>query len=95
LTAAEIGLTQANTRPELRSLRESIALARSNSARKPETEIAAYQEHREIFEAIKAGDQRRARTAVRRALDGSLRRLSDSGQIQAISGARSRNRSAP
>jgi GntR family transcriptional repressor for pyruvate dehydrogenase complex len=76
-------------------LHESIALARSNSARKPETEMAAYQEHREIFEAIKAGDQRRARTAVRRVLDGSLRRLSDSGQIQAISGARSRNRSAP
>ena len=76
-------------------LHESIALARSNSARKPETEMAAYQEHREIFEAIKAQDQRRARTAVRRVLDGSLRRLSDSGQLQAISAARSRNRSAP
>jgi GntR family transcriptional repressor for pyruvate dehydrogenase complex len=64
-------------------LHESIALARANSARRPETEMAAYQEHREIFEAIKAQDQRRARTAVRRVLDGSLRRLSDSGQLHA------------
>jgi len=64
-------------------LHESIALARANSARRPETKIAAYQEHREIFQAIRAQDQRRARTAVRRVLDGSLRRLSDSGQLHA------------
>ena len=64
-------------------LHESIALARANSARRPETKIAAYQEHHEIFQAIEAQDQRRARTAVRRVLDGSLRRLSDSGQLHA------------
>src|ERR1700721_2590295 len=64
-------------------LHEAIALTRANSARRPETKVAAYQEHREIFQAIEAQDQRRARTAVRRVLDGSLRRLSDSGQLHA------------
>jgi DNA-binding FadR family transcriptional regulator len=44
----------------------------------------AYQEHREIFEAIATQDPRRARAAVRRVLDGSLRRLSNSGQLHAL-----------
>jgi GntR family transcriptional regulator, transcriptional repressor for pyruvate dehydrogenase complex len=56
-------------------LHEAIALARANSARKPETEAEAYQEHLDIFEAIAAQDPRQAETAVRRVLDGSLQRL--------------------
>jgi len=57
-------------------LHESIATARATSAKKPETAMAAYQEHYEIFKAIEAQDQRRAAAAVRHVLDGSLRRLS-------------------
>jgi GntR family transcriptional repressor for pyruvate dehydrogenase complex len=56
-------------------LHEAIALARANSAKKVETEAEAYDEHREIFDAIAARDPRRARRAVRLVLDGSLKRL--------------------
>jgi len=59
-------------------LREAIALARTTSAKKHDTEIAAYQEHCDIYEAIAAGDKRRASTAVRNVLEGSLRRLRNS-----------------
>jgi DNA-binding FadR family transcriptional regulator len=62
-------------------LREAIALARTTSAKKRETEIAAYQEHCDIYEAIAAGDKRRASTAVRNVLEGSLRRLRNSLDI--------------
>lgn len=61
-------------------LHEAIALARANSAKKAETEAEAYEEHREIYEAIAARDARRARRAVRLVLDGSLKRLS--GAVQ-------------
>ncbi len=57
-------------------LYEAIALARANSAKKPETEMEAYDEHHEIYQAIAAQDARRARRAARRVLDGSLKRLS-------------------
>ncbi len=56
-------------------LKESIALARANSARSLETETAAYQEHYEIYEAIRAGDRSRACEAVRCILESTLRRL--------------------
>jgi DNA-binding FadR family transcriptional regulator len=56
-------------------LHEAIALARANSAKKAETEAEAYDEHREIYEAIVARDARRARRAVRLVLNGSLKRL--------------------
>jgi DNA-binding FadR family transcriptional regulator len=62
-------------------LREAIALARTTSAKQRETEIAAYQEHCDIYEAIAAGDKRRASTAVRNVLEGSLRRLRNSLDI--------------
>lgn len=62
-------------------LREAIALARTTSAKRRETEVAAYQEHRDIYEAIAAGDKRRASTAVRNVLEGSLRRLRNSLDI--------------
>src|ERR1700744_153154 len=51
-------------------LHESSARARATSAKKPETAMAAYQEHYEIFKAIEAQDQRRAAAAVRHVLDG-------------------------
>ncbi|MEH2483393.1 GntR family transcriptional repressor for pyruvate dehydrogenase complex [Nitrobacteraceae bacterium AZCC 2146] len=59
-------------------LHEAIALARANSAKRPETENAAYKEHIDIYEAIAAKDARRARRSVRLVLDGSLKRLSGS-----------------
>jgi GntR family transcriptional repressor for pyruvate dehydrogenase complex len=59
-------------------LREAIALARATSAKKKETEIAAYREHCDIYEAIAAGDARKASAAVRNVLEGSLRRLRNS-----------------
>lgn len=62
-------------------LREAIALARTTSAKKAETEAAAYREHCDIYEAIAAGDKRRASTAVRNVLEGSLRRLRSSLDI--------------
>lgn len=62
-------------------LREAIALARATSAKKAETEAAAYREHCDIYEAIMARDKRRASTAVRNVLEGSLRRLRSSLDI--------------
>src|SRR5258708_40302270 len=59
-------------------LHEAIALARANSAKRLETENAAYKEHIDIYEAIAAKDARRARRSVRLVLDGSLKRLSGS-----------------
>lgn len=63
-------------------LQEAIAIARANSAIKQTTEAAAYEEHHELYEAIAASDSTRARVAARRILEGSLRRLKDSGQIK-------------
>ncbi|MGZ5811319.1 MAG: FadR/GntR family transcriptional regulator [Xanthobacteraceae bacterium] len=56
-------------------LRDAIALARKTSARQANTQFAAFEEHREIYEAIAAGDQQRAGNAVRGVIEGSLRRL--------------------
>ena len=56
-------------------LREAIALARSNSAKKAQTEAEAYKEHHAIYEAIAAKDSRQARRTVRLVLNGSLKRL--------------------
>jgi DNA-binding FadR family transcriptional regulator len=56
-------------------LREAIALARKTSAKLANTRSAAFEEHREIYNAIAAGDQRRAGNAVRGVIEGSLRRL--------------------
>jgi DNA-binding FadR family transcriptional regulator len=58
-------------------LQEAIALARTTSARRPDTEADAHKEHLDIYEAIAAKDPRRARRAVRLVLNGSLKRLSD------------------
>jgi GntR family transcriptional regulator, transcriptional repressor for pyruvate dehydrogenase complex len=63
-------------------LYESISKARSNSAKKIETETIAYKDHYAIYEAIAASDAHRARLAARRVLEGSLRRLSRSGQLE-------------
>jgi DNA-binding FadR family transcriptional regulator len=63
-------------------LHEAIALARATSAKKAETEAEAYDEHREIYEAIAARNARRARQAVRRVLDGSLKRLGGAAQTK-------------
>jgi DNA-binding FadR family transcriptional regulator len=62
-------------------LYESISKARSNSAKKLRTETAAYKDHCAIYHAIAASDAHRARLAVRRVLEGSLRRLNRSGQL--------------
>jgi GntR family transcriptional repressor for pyruvate dehydrogenase complex len=62
-------------------LYESISKARSNSAKKHETEAMVYKDHYAIYEAIAASDAHRARLAARRMLEGSLRRLNRSGQI--------------
>lgn len=56
-------------------LYESIALARANSAKSTDTEIIAYKDHYEIYEAIEASDADRARRAIRRVLERSLHRL--------------------
>jgi GntR family transcriptional regulator, transcriptional repressor for pyruvate dehydrogenase complex len=63
-------------------LYESISKARSNSAKKRETETAVYKDHCAIYEAIAASNAHRARLAVRRVLEGSLRRLNSSGQLE-------------
>jgi GntR family transcriptional regulator, transcriptional repressor for pyruvate dehydrogenase complex len=63
-------------------LYESISKARSNSAKKLETEMVAYKDHQAIYEAIAASDAHRARLAVRRVLEGSLRRLNSSVQLE-------------
>jgi GntR family transcriptional regulator, transcriptional repressor for pyruvate dehydrogenase complex len=60
-------------------LREAIALARKTSAKLANTRSAAFEEHREIYNAIAAGDQRRAGNAVRGVIEGSLRRLENLG----------------
>jgi GntR family transcriptional repressor for pyruvate dehydrogenase complex len=56
-------------------LREAIALARKTSAKQADTRSAAFEEHREIYNAIAAGDPRRASNAVRGVIEGSLQRL--------------------
>jgi GntR family transcriptional repressor for pyruvate dehydrogenase complex len=63
-------------------LYESISKARSNSAKKLETETIAYKDHCAIYEAIAASDAHRARLAARRVLEGSLRRLNSSGRLE-------------
>jgi GntR family transcriptional regulator, transcriptional repressor for pyruvate dehydrogenase complex len=62
-------------------LYESISKARSNSAKKLQTEIIAYKDHCAIYEAIAASDAHRARLATRRVLEGSLRRLNHSAEF--------------
>jgi GntR family transcriptional regulator, transcriptional repressor for pyruvate dehydrogenase complex len=56
-------------------LYESISRARSNSAAKPGAEAIVYDDHCAIYEAIKACDPQRSRSATLRVLEGSLRRL--------------------
>jgi GntR family transcriptional regulator, transcriptional repressor for pyruvate dehydrogenase complex len=56
-------------------LYESISRARSNSAAKPGAEAIVYDDHYAIYEAIKACDPQRSRSATLRVLEGSLRRL--------------------
>jgi GntR family transcriptional repressor for pyruvate dehydrogenase complex len=56
-------------------LYESISKARASSARKERTTLMVYADHRAIFEAIATSDPHRARRAVRRVLERSLRRL--------------------
>lgn len=63
-------------------LYEAIASARATSAKKADTAEAAYDEHLEIYNAIAAGDKRRARIAVRSVLEGTLRRMQNSLQAQ-------------
>lgn len=63
-------------------LHDAIASARATSAKKPDTAAAAYEEHLEIYNAIAAGDKRRARIAVRSVLEGTLRRMQNSLQSQ-------------
>jgi GntR family transcriptional regulator, transcriptional repressor for pyruvate dehydrogenase complex len=63
-------------------LYESISKARSNSAKKLTTETAVYKDHLAIYEAIAASDAHRAGLAVRRVLEGSLRRLDRGGQLE-------------
>jgi GntR family transcriptional repressor for pyruvate dehydrogenase complex len=58
-------------------LHGAIALARTTSARKAETEADAYKEHLAIYDAITAKDSRRARRSVRLVLNGSLKRLGE------------------
>lgn len=64
-------------------LRDAISLARATSAKKADTASAAYEEHREIYNAIAAGDQARARMAVQSVLEGTLRRVQNSLPSQA------------
>ncbi len=56
-------------------LKESIATARANSAKKPATQATVYKDHCDIYEAIAASDERQARIAARRVLERSVRRL--------------------
>ena len=56
-------------------LHNFIAQSRATSARKQATERMVHKEHLAIFEAIEAADPRRAGMAVRKVLEGSLRRL--------------------
>ena len=56
-------------------LYESISKARASSARKERTTLVVYADHHAIFDAIAASDSHRARLAVRRVLERSLRRL--------------------
>jgi len=56
-------------------LYESISKARESSARKERTTLMVYADHRAIFEAIAASDPHRARLAIRRVLERSLKRL--------------------
>jgi DNA-binding FadR family transcriptional regulator len=56
-------------------LYEAVAAARANSAKNSETQIIAYEDHCAIYEAIQASDANRARLAVRRVLERSIRRL--------------------
>ena len=56
-------------------LYESISKARASSARKERTTLMVYADHHAIFDAIAASDPHRARLAVRRVLERSLRRL--------------------
>ncbi len=60
-------------------LYEAIAMARANSAKNSETQIIAYEDHCAIYEAIKASEANRARLAVRRVLERSIRRLQRDG----------------
>ncbi len=63
-------------------LYEAISSARATSAKKADTAEAAYEEHLEIYNAIAAGDKRRARIAVRSVLEGTLRRMQNSLQAK-------------
>jgi GntR family transcriptional regulator, transcriptional repressor for pyruvate dehydrogenase complex len=56
-------------------LYQSISKARASSARNARTTLIAYSDHHAIYEAIAARDPHRARLAVRRVLERSLRRL--------------------
>ena len=56
-------------------LHESISKARASSARNARTTLIAYSDHHAIYEAIAVRDPHRARLAVRRVLERSLRRL--------------------
>lgn len=56
-------------------LYEFIALARTNSAKNPKTQVIAYDDHYAIYMAIQGSDPAHARHALRRVLERSLRRL--------------------
>ena len=56
-------------------LYQSISKARASSARNARTTLIAYSDHHAIYEAIAVRDPHRARLAVRRVLERSLRRL--------------------
>jgi DNA-binding FadR family transcriptional regulator len=62
-------------------LYESIRRSRANSAKLPETEQLSYEDHRAIYEAIKASDPQQARLATLRVLEGSLHRLTGGAPI--------------
>lgn len=56
-------------------LQETMAVARANSSQRAEFELASFQEHHEVYEAIKEKDKERAKAAMRVNLEGGLRRL--------------------
>jgi GntR family transcriptional regulator, transcriptional repressor for pyruvate dehydrogenase complex len=56
-------------------LRETIALARAKSSQRTGFELASFQEHHKIYEAIKEKAKERAKAAMRSNLEGGLRRL--------------------
>lgn len=56
-------------------LREVIKLARMTSSQHTDTQVASFEEHKHVYNAISAGDRDGAARALRRVIEGGLRRL--------------------